>query len=116
MTSAGSLDASSNASWSQSDVRLTAHQTLTALSVELRVAETGGVASTGSYTSIPGKTTASVRQEGGYLVYRWTLDPGETLGGRHLHLRGGSSTTRPAPATPAGTRTRWRAPVRTARS
>uniref|UniRef100_UPI000AA0ED31 hypothetical protein n=1 Tax=Actinacidiphila rubida TaxID=310780 RepID=UPI000AA0ED31 len=79
VSSEGSVDASSNASWTQSDVRLTADRPLTSLSVELRIAVTPGVSSTGSFDTVPGQTTASVAVEGGYLVYRWQLNPGQTL-------------------------------------
>ncbi|WP_405580095.1 hypothetical protein [Streptomyces sp. NBC_01190] len=78
-SSAGAVDAASTASWSQSDVRLTVHQELTVVTVELWLARAGGVAGTGSFCSAPGRITASVQEEGDFLVYRWTLDPGLTL-------------------------------------
>ncbi|MFC4030480.1 hypothetical protein ACFO3J_03230 [Streptomyces polygonati] len=99
-TSAGTLDAASTTSWSQSDVSVTTHQELTALTVELRVARTGGVASTGSFSSIPGKTLASIEVEGDHLVYRWTLGPDQTLeantytfAGQFNHAVGGRDTS-----------------------
>lgn len=79
LSARGSLNDSSNAYWTQSDVALTNSQPLTALTVELRVARTEGVSSTGSWTSVSGQTTASVTVEGAELVYRWTLNSGQTL-------------------------------------
>jgi hypothetical protein len=78
LTSAGSLDPHSNAYWTESDVKLTNARSLTSLSVTLRIARTDGVGDNSSFTSAPG-TTAAVSVEGGYLVYRWTLDSGHTL-------------------------------------
>lgn len=53
---------------------------LSALTVELRIALTGGVNSTGSWRSLPEKDfTVSATEDGGYLVYRWALKPGRTV-------------------------------------
>jgi hypothetical protein len=75
----GTVDGSSNPYWTQSDITLTLDRPLTSLAVELRVARTSGVASTGSYDSISGQTTVSITVQGDYLVYHWALNPGQTL-------------------------------------
>ena len=55
-------------------------QPLTALTVELRVAQTGGVQSTGSWRTAPADDfTMTVTPADGFLVYRWTLKPGRTV-------------------------------------
>lgn len=79
VTSVGGVDTQSNPYWMQSDVNLTNSKQLTSLTVELRVARTSGVSSTGSFTSISGQSSASITVEGDDLVYRWTLNPGQTL-------------------------------------
>ncbi|MFB8209818.1 hypothetical protein [Streptomyces sp. NPDC056010] len=76
----GVVDPNSNPYWAQSNVTLRTTEPLSALTVELRVAETGGVNSTGSWRSLPEPDfTVSVDESGGYLVYRWTLRPGRTV-------------------------------------
>ncbi len=78
VTSTGVIDPHSNPYWTESDVKLSTTRPLTSLTVELRIARTGGVANNSSFTSAPG-TTAVVSVEGDQLVYRWTLDAGQTL-------------------------------------
>ncbi|MEU7488872.1 hypothetical protein [Streptomyces sp. NPDC042319] len=93
----GSVDPHSNDFWAQSNVTLQTTKQLTALTVELRVARTAGVRSTGAWRTLPEKDfTFTVRPEGGFLVYRWTLKDGRTVpAGRHVfagqydHARGG---------------------------
>lgn len=93
----GSLDPHSNAYWAQSNVTLKARKPLTALVVELRIALTEGVKDTGSWRTRPAADfDLSVRQEGGFLVYRWTLKPGRTVpsgehvfAGQYNHAAGG---------------------------
>ncbi|CAG6393955.1 hypothetical protein NMG29_20470 [Streptomyces cocklensis] len=80
LQSNGGIAASSNDYWTQSDVELTTTQTLTSLTVELRIAVSNGEASTGSWSSVPDRTAAQVSVEGKTLVYRWTLNAGQTLG------------------------------------
>ncbi|WP_393056701.1 hypothetical protein [Streptomyces sp. LN549] len=76
----GAVDPHSNAYWAQSDVTLRTARPLSALTVELRIALTGGVNSTGSWRSLPEKDfTVSATEDGGYLVYRWALKPGRTV-------------------------------------
>ncbi|MEZ0070407.1 hypothetical protein ABIA32_006460 [Streptacidiphilus sp. MAP12-20] len=78
--SAGSVDPHSTVYWSQSDLVLRTAQPLTSLTLELRVAQTGGVQSTGSWRTLPvDDFTATVREVGGALVYRWVLKPGLTV-------------------------------------
>ncbi|WP_030709167.1 hypothetical protein [Streptomyces sp. NRRL F-2580] len=84
--SAGSLDAGSNTYWAQSNITLKATQPLTALTLELRITQTGGVQSTGSWRTLPADDfTVTVQNEGGAVVYRWTLKPGRTVpAGQHV--------------------------------
>jgi len=97
----GVVDPHSNAYWAQSNVTLRTTEPLTALTVELRVAQTGGVNSTGSWRSLPEPDfTVSVGESGGYLVYRWTLRPGRTVpagthtfAGQYNHAEGDRNAT-----------------------
>ncbi|MEZ0091797.1 hypothetical protein [Streptacidiphilus sp. EB129] len=78
--SAGSVDPHSTVYWSQSDLVLKTAQPLTSLTLELRIAQTGGVQSTGSWRTLPvDDFTVTVREVGGALVYRWVLKPGLTV-------------------------------------
>ncbi|MFB7461884.1 hypothetical protein ACFCZ1_00015 [Streptomyces sp. NPDC056224] len=93
----GSVDPHSNAYWAQSNVTLKARKPLTALVVELRIALTEGVKATGSWRTRPAADfDLSARQEGGFLVYRWTLKPGRAVppgehvfAGQYDHADGG---------------------------
>ncbi|WP_202233002.1 hypothetical protein [Actinacidiphila reveromycinica] len=79
VTSSGSVDPSSNAYWTEDDVKVAGSVALTSLTVELRVSgQSGEVQDNSSYTSASGVTT-TVTSSGGDIVYRWTLDPGQTL-------------------------------------
>lgn len=82
----GVIDPHSNPYWAQSNVTLRTTQPLSSLTVELRVALTGGVRTTGSWRSLPVEDfAASTRETGGFLVYRWTLKPGRTVpAGTHM--------------------------------
>ncbi|MFJ4913836.1 hypothetical protein [Streptomyces sp. NPDC088726] len=76
----GAVDPHSNAYWAQSNVTLRTAEPLSSLTVELRIALTGGVTSTGSWRSLPERDfTVSATEDGGYLVYRWALKPGRTV-------------------------------------
>jgi hypothetical protein len=78
--SAGSADPHSTVYWSQSDLALRTAQPLTSLTLELRIAQTGGVRSTGSWSTLPSADfTVTVGESGGALVYRWVLKPGLTV-------------------------------------
>ncbi|MFE0789166.1 hypothetical protein ACFW4T_28665 [Streptomyces mutabilis] len=93
----GSVDPHSNEFWAQSNVTLKTGEPLTALTVELRVAQTGGVASTGAWRSLPEEDfTFTVDERDGFLVYRWTLKEGRTVlagewmfAGQYDHESGG---------------------------
>ncbi|MFE0806698.1 hypothetical protein ACFW34_04350 [Streptomyces sp. NPDC058848] len=93
----GSVDPHSNEFWAQSNVTLKTAGPLTALTVELRVAQTGGVTSTGAWRSLPeGDFDLAVGERDGFLVYRWTLREGRTVpagewvfAGQYDHDRGG---------------------------
>ncbi|MDT9683545.1 hypothetical protein RND61_15965 [Streptomyces sp. TRM76323] len=93
----GDVDPHSNRFWAQSNITFNTATALTGLTVELRVAQTGGVADTGNWRTPPaGHFTVSVREEGGALVYTWTLREGRTVPvGRHVfagqynHAEGG---------------------------
>ncbi|MFF6998672.1 hypothetical protein ACFY93_27415 [Streptomyces sp. NPDC008313] len=93
----GSVDPQSNAFWAQSNVTLKSTRELTSLTVELRVAQTGGVTSTGAWRSLPEDDfTLTVGERDGFLVYRWVLKAGRTVpagewvfAGQYDHARGG---------------------------
>jgi hypothetical protein len=80
LSSEGSIDPHSHAYWTQSRLVLTTTQPLTALTVELRIAQTGGVQTAGQWQTGPGNDfTITVRKIDGALVYRWDLKPGRTV-------------------------------------
>ncbi|MGW8888969.1 hypothetical protein [Streptomyces sp. NPDC055749] len=80
LRSDSSVDPHSNRYWAQSEVTVRTGDPLAALTVELRIALTGGVNTTGSWRSLPAQDFAvSAREESGFLVYRWTLKPGRTV-------------------------------------
>lgn len=106
--SAGALSATGTVNgqsygWAENDVTVTVTRPLTELTVELRVALTAGVSSAGQFCSgsAQSQTTATQSTENGYLVYRWALNPGQTLqpgtytfAGQYHHAGGGRSTAR----------------------
>lgn len=80
LTSSGELDPHSLDNWSQTNVRLETTKMITALDVTVTVPLTPGVTETGKWCTIPNDMhTVSVTRESGRLVYRFTLNPGETL-------------------------------------
>ncbi|MFF7283415.1 hypothetical protein [Streptomyces griseorubiginosus] len=80
LRSAGSLDSNSNEFWAQSDVTLKTSEQLTSLTVEVRIAQTGGVTSTGGWRSLPADDyTFTVAEKDGFLVYTWVLKEGRTV-------------------------------------
>jgi hypothetical protein len=93
----GSVDPHSNDFWAQSNITLKTSAHLTALTVRLKVAQTGGVSSTGAWRSLPEDDfTLTVAEKDGFLVYTWTLKPGRTVpagqwvfAGQYDHARGG---------------------------
>ncbi|WP_437047326.1 hypothetical protein [Streptomyces sp. enrichment culture] len=93
----GSVDPHSNEFWAQSNVTLKTRAELTALTVELRIRQTGGVSSTGAWRSLPEDDfELRVAERDGFLVYTWTLKEGRTVApgewvfaGQYDHERGG---------------------------
>ncbi|MFE5912573.1 hypothetical protein ACFQ6B_26310 [Streptomyces wedmorensis] len=76
----GTIDPGSNRWWAQSDLALTTETPVSGLTVELRVARTPGVATTGHWQTRPADDfTVSVTEDTTALVYRWTLKPGRSL-------------------------------------
>ncbi|MGW7281845.1 hypothetical protein ACWGIV_26845 [Streptomyces sp. NPDC054844] len=92
----GSVDPNSHDFWAQSNITLKTGEPLTALTVELVVAQTGGVTSTGAWRSLPKDDfTFTVEERDGFLVHRWTLKQGRTVpagewmfAGQYDHERG----------------------------
>ncbi|MFF9342425.1 MULTISPECIES: hypothetical protein [unclassified Streptomyces] len=77
---AGTVDPGSNRWWAQSDLAVTTDGEVTGLTVELRVALTGGIVSTGHWqTRSADDFTVTVVEEPGALVYRWTLKEGRAV-------------------------------------
>jgi hypothetical protein len=93
----GSVNPHSNDFWAQSDVTLKTQAQLTALTVQLKVAQSGGVSSTGAWRSLPEQDfTFTVGEQDGFLVYTWVLKEGRTVpkgewvfAGQYNHQRGG---------------------------
>jgi hypothetical protein len=55
-------------------------QPLTKLTVQVHVAQSGGVQSSGQWQTGPGDDfTVTVQESDGELVYRWELKPGRTV-------------------------------------
>ncbi|MBG0856300.1 hypothetical protein I2W78_31715 [Streptomyces spinoverrucosus] len=93
----GSVDPHSNDFWAQSNVTVEAREQLTELTVRLRIAQTGGVSSTGAWRSLPEQDfDLTVGEQDGFLVYTWVLKEGRTVpagewvfAGQYDHERGG---------------------------
>ena len=70
---------------------------LTELTVQLRIAETGGVSSAGAWRSLPEQDfDLTIAEDDGFLVYTWVLKDGRTVpegefvfAGQYDHERGG---------------------------
>ncbi|MFD9007740.1 hypothetical protein [Streptomyces sp. NPDC059552] len=76
----GSVDPHSNDFWAQSNVTLKTREELTTLTVELRIAQTGQVTSTGAWRSLPeADFTLTIAEKAGYLVHTWVLKQGRTV-------------------------------------
>ncbi|MEV7442494.1 hypothetical protein AB0O22_15220 [Streptomyces sp. NPDC091204] len=113
LRSDGAVDPHVNAYWSQSDITLQTGAPLDALTLEVRIAQTGGVVSTGAWRTLPeGDFTLTTTDEGGTLTYRWTLKPGRTVPpGQHVfavqynHAAGSRPATADAYTATAATRT-----------
>lgn len=93
----GSIDPHSNDFWAQSNVTIKTSEELTSLTVELKVAQTGGVTSAGAWRSAPEDDfELTVAERDGFLVYTWVLKEGHTVwpgewvfAGQYDHTRGG---------------------------
>lgn len=93
----GSVDPHSNDFWAQSNITLKTSEELTALTVQLKVAQTGGVTSAGAWRSLPEDDfTLTTEEKDGFLVYTWTLKEGRKVAkgewvfaGQYDHERGG---------------------------
>ncbi|MFI6853776.1 hypothetical protein [Streptomyces sp. NPDC050416] len=93
----GSVDPHSNDFWAQSNVTIKTREELTALTVRLSVAQTGGVSDAGAWRSLPEQDfTLTVGEQDGFLVYTWTLKEGRKVpagewvfAGQFDHERGG---------------------------
>jgi len=80
LSSDGSVDPHSNEFWAQSNLTLKTDTQLTALTVRLRIAQTGGVADTGAWRSLSEQDfDLTVGEQNGFLVYTWTLKAGRTV-------------------------------------
>ncbi|WP_410636957.1 hypothetical protein [Amycolatopsis sp. lyj-346] len=80
LSAQGSVDPHSTVFWAQSTLTLDIAQPLTALTVEVRIAQNGGVQSTGQWQTGPGDDfTVTVQERDGAVVYRWELKPGRTV-------------------------------------
>ncbi|MEU5593511.1 hypothetical protein [Streptomyces sp. NPDC020298] len=93
----GSVDPHSNDFWAQSNITLKTSKQLSALTVQLKVAQTGGVSTAGAWRSLPeADFTQTVEEQNGFLVYTWVLKEGRTVpagewvfAGQYNHKRGG---------------------------
>lgn len=93
----GSVDPHSNDFWAQSNVTLKTREELTALTVRLSVAQTGGVSNAGAWRSLPEDDfTLTVDERDGFVLYTWTLKEGRRVpvgewlfAGQFDHDRGG---------------------------
>ncbi|MEV1083103.1 hypothetical protein AB0I98_33620 [Streptomyces sp. NPDC050211] len=93
----GSVDPHSNDFWAQSNVTVRTDEQLTALTVQLKVKQTGGVSSTGAWRALPEQDfTLTVGEQDGFLLYTWVLKEGRTVpkgewvfAGQYNHERGG---------------------------
>ena len=93
----GSVDQHSNEFWAQSNLTFKTTEQLTALTVELRIAQTGGVTDTGAWRSLSEDDfTLTVAEKDGFLVYTWVLKDGRTVpkgewvfAAQYNHARGG---------------------------
>jgi hypothetical protein len=93
----GSIGTQSNDFWAQSNITIKTSEQLTALTVELKVVDTGGVNSTGAWRSAPENDfELTVAKRDGFLIYTWVLKDGREVppgdwvfAGQYNHARGG---------------------------
>ncbi|EKX64941.1 hypothetical protein Sipo8835_01135 [Streptomyces ipomoeae] len=76
----GSVDSDTNDYWDQSTVTVKTTQSLTGLKVVVSIDQTGGVASTGVWSSLGDKVTVSSAADSNQLAYVVTLKSGNTIG------------------------------------
>ncbi|MCX4879916.1 hypothetical protein [Streptomyces sp. NBC_00847] len=80
LSSEGTVDPHSNGFWAQSDLTLKNAEQLTSLTVQLKVAQTGGVSSTGAWRALPEQDfDLTVGEQDGFVVYTWVLKAGRTV-------------------------------------
>jgi hypothetical protein len=80
LSSKGSVDPNSHTFWTQDQLVLDVAKPLTKLTVEVHIAQTGGVQSSGQWQTAPADDfTVTVREIDGQVVYRWELKPGRTV-------------------------------------
>jgi hypothetical protein len=73
------VEGDSNPYWDQSRVTVQSTKALTSLKVVVKITQTGGVASTGTWSNIGDKVSVSSASSSGELDYVVTLKPGVTL-------------------------------------
>jgi hypothetical protein len=96
LSSKGTVDPNSHQFWTQDTLVVTTTKPLTTFTVEVHVAQTGGVQDSGHWQTAPADDfTFTVQEADGELVYRWDLKPGRTLpaakqifGVQYNHTRG----------------------------
>jgi hypothetical protein len=80
LSSKGSVDPNSHTFWTQDKLVLDVTQPLTKFTVQVHIAQTGGVQSSGQWQTGPGDDfTVTVQEIDGEVVYRWDLKPGRTV-------------------------------------
>ncbi|GAB2584756.1 hypothetical protein GCM10027168_16920 [Streptomyces capparidis] len=80
LRAAAETDPNSSRYWSAGNLTVTATEQLTALTVDVRLAQTGGVEATGQWSSLSADDFhVTTRREGEAVVLRWTLKPGRTV-------------------------------------
>jgi hypothetical protein len=76
----GSVDSDTNAYWDQSTVTVKSTKPLTALKVVVAIGQTGGVSSSGTWTSLGDQVGVGTNSSGSRIGYVFTLKSGVTLG------------------------------------
>jgi hypothetical protein len=69
----------SNAYWGEDDLSVTSTTRLSKLRVSVHVAQTGGLANAGNWSTVGDKLNISVTSDGSGVTYLFTLKPGATL-------------------------------------
>jgi hypothetical protein len=73
------VDTGGSPYWAEDVLSITSNTPLSALKIAVHVAQTGGVASTGTWTSLSGQAKISVSTDSNGVNYLLTLNPGVTL-------------------------------------